>query len=612
MIHQQHQHAMNKSKPSKDHIKFWAVFVLQRLVKMEIFKLLGTIAVDNAQANRALDETASKAEGTGNKTSSAFEKIGSAARKVGTVVVTAGAALGGAWIAAIEGSRDYRAEMGLLDTAFKASGHSSNEAKNTYSALNAVLGDTEQAVEAAQHIALIADNEKEMNELTAIGTGVFATFGQSLPLEGLFEAVNHTASLGEVQGSLADALEWSGITVEDFNDQLAKCSNEEERQDLIMKTLKDTYSKAGQQYKETNKDVIEARKAQERLTDAFAELGRVGEPILTAIKNGVAKMVSAAVPKLESFIQKIKDAKKWLKDNKDTVDKWEAAIVGATASVGSFLLILKWGSIMSAAKTAILGVKTAVLLLNAAMKANIIGLIISLVIGLVAAFVTLWKKNEGFRDFWINLWNKIKSACSTAITGIKNKFNDLKDAAGKVKQWFENIRKAISDKIGDAKDAVKKAIDKIKGFFPLSIGKIFSNLKIPKISVSGGKAPFGIAGKGSLPSFKVKWNAEGGVLNKPTIFGQTGNTLLGGGEAGAEAIAPINVLQRYVRDAVRAENENIGTILIEQNQILMDFLKRIIPDGVYLDSGLMVGALTPAIDMQLADRYSHTQRGNVR
>lgn len=559
-----------------------------------------------------MDETGERAENAGQRTEGAFDKIGSAALGLGKFVATAGAALGGAWIAAIEGSREYRAEMGLLDSAFKASGHSSTEAKNTYSALNAVLGDTEQAVEAAQHIALIADNEKEMNTLTEIGTGVFATFGQSLPLEGLFEAINHTGSLGEVQGSLADALEWSGITVEDFNDKLAKCSNEEERQDLIMKTLKDTYGAASTQYKETNKDVMEARKAQERLTDAFSELGRVGEPILTAIKNGVAKMVSAAVPKLESFIQKIKDAKKWMKDNKDTVDKWEAAIVGATVSVGSFLLILKWSAIMSKAKTTLLGVRTAVLLLNAAMKANIIGLIVSLVIGLVAAFITLWKNNEGFRKFWINLWNKIKSACSTAVTGIKNKFNDLKDAVSKVKKWFEDIRKTISDKIGDAYDSVKKVVDKIKNFFPLKIGKIFSNLKIPKISVSGGKAPFGIAGKGKLPSFNVKWNAEGAVLTKPTIFGQVGNTLLGGGEAGKEAIAPIDVLQGYIREAVHADNEAVRKTLIEQTRLLIDFLARSMPHDVRLDSGAVVGALTPAIDVRLNDRWQHTQRGNVR
>lgn len=579
---------------------------------MEVFKLLGTIAVDNAQANQALDETASKAEGTSSKTSSAFESIGVAARKIGTAVVTAGAVLGGAWIAAIESTRQYRTAMGMLDTAFVTNGHSASTAKQTYSELNAVLGDSGQATEAAQHLAKLTNNEKDLNTWTDICTGVFATFGESLPIESLTESSNEVAKSGVLTGGLVDALVWAGISEEEFQAKLDACTSEQERQNLIMDTLNGTYAKASEQYKITNKDVMEANRANERLTDAFAELGRVGEPILTAIKNGVANMVSAAVPKLESFIQKIKDAKKWLKDNKDTVDKWEAAIVGATASVASFVLILKWGAIMKAAKTAILGVKTAVLLLNAAMKANIIGLIVSLVIGLVAAFVTLWKNNEGFRKFWINLWNKIKSACSTAIKGIKNKFNDLKDAVSKVKKWFEDIRKTISDKIDSAYDSVKKVVDKIKGFFPLKIGKIFSNLKIPKIYVSGGKAPFGIAGKGKLPSFNVKWNAEGGVLNKPTIFGQMGNTLLGGGEAGAEAIAPIDVLQRYVRNAVRAENENIGRIIIEQNRILMDFLRGVMPNGVYLDCGVMVGALTPAIDARMADRYANSLRGNVR
>lgn len=579
---------------------------------MDVFKLLGTIAIENDQALKALDDTSNKAGQTSNQFNDAFSKIGTVALGIGKAVVSAGAALGGAWIAAIEGTREYRAQMGLLDSAFQASGHSSTEAKNTYSELNAVLGDTEQAVEAAQHIALIADNEKEMNELVAIGTGVFANFGQSLPLEGLYEAINHTASLGEVQGSLADGLEWSGISVEDFNKKLEKCSNEEERQDLIMKTLKDTYGEAATQYRETNKDVMEAQKAQERLTDAMAELGRVGEPILTAVKNAIAGMVSAAVPKIESLIQKVKDAKKWMQDNKDTVDMWKAAIVGATVSIGSFLLILSWSKIMSAAKAAVLGVRSAILLLNLAMKANIIGLIVSLILGLVAAFITLWKNNENFRNFWINLWAKIKTVAGSAVGWIKGKFNDFKDMLSTVKNTFGKIKDTIADKIEGARTAVSNAIKKIKGFFPLSIGKIFSNLKIPKITVSGGKAPFGIAGKGKLPSFDIAWKAKGAVLDKPTIFGISGNTLLGGGEAGKEAVAPIETLQTYIKDAVKENDQPIVRALIEQFERLMDFLDRSMPSAVTLDSGALVGSLLPAVDTGLANRWEHTKRGNVR
>lgn len=577
---------------------------------MKLFQLLGTIAVENSDANRALDETGQKADGTRKQISDAFGKIGTAALGIGKAVLTAGVALGGAWIAAIEGSREYRAEMAKLDTAFVTNGHSSEVAKQTYSELNAVLGDSEQAVEASQHLAKLTDNEKDLQTWTNICTGVYATFGASLPIEGLTEAANETAKTGVLTGGLTDALNWAGISEEEFQKKLDACTNEQQRQDLIMNTLNGTYSKASEQYQKTNKDVMEARKAQERLTDAFAELGRIGEPILTAIKNKVADMAAVAIPKLEAFIQKVKDAKKWLQDNKKTVDIWKAAIVGTTAAVASFVLILKWGAIMSAAKTAITGVRTAVLLLNAAMRANIIGLIVSLVIGLVAAFVTLWKNNEGFRNFWIKMWDKIKSVGASAMSYIKGKFSDFKGALKTVQDVFGKIQKTITDKLNSARDAVSKAIGKIKGLFNFSWS--LPKLKIPKISVKGGKAPFGIGGKGSLPSFDIKWNAEGAVLTKPTIFGAVGNTLMGGGEAGAEAIAPIAVLQDYIRDAVASQNSGIERAVKEQGAALIRFLEQHMPSAVRLDSGALVGELTPAIDAGLSDRWQHTQRGNVR
>lgn len=579
---------------------------------MELFQLMGKIVVDANQAHKAIDDTSAKAEGAEKKTSSAFTAIGGAALTVGKAVVTAGAALGGAWIAAIEGTRDYRAQMGLLDSAFLKSGHSSTEAKNTYSALNAVLGDTEQAVEAAQHMALLADNEQELSTWTNIATGVYATFGASLPIEGLAEAANETAKTGVVTGSLADALNWAGISEDDFNKKLEACTTEQERQDLIMNTLNGTYSKASEQYKETNKDVMAARQAQEKLSDAMAELGRIGEPILTAIKDKVADMALAAIPHIENFVKKVKDLKKWIKDNENTIDAWVAVIIGATVSIGTFLLILKWGAIMSAATKAIKAVRSAILLFNAALLANPIALVVALIAGLVAAFVYLWNNNKSFRTFWIDLWKKIQSACGTAVDWIKDKFEGLKDAAGKVKTWFKDMGKTISDKMESAQKAVKKVVDKVKGFFPLKIGKIFSGLKIPKISVSGGKAPFGIAGKGSLPSFNVKWNAQGGILTQPTIFGRMGDTLLGGGEAGAEAIAPIDLLQGYIRAAVSVENEGIRATLIEQMGLLMTFLSRNMPKSVLLDTGAMVGELTPAIDAGLANRWNNTKRGNTR
>lgn len=575
---------------------------------VSIFKLAGEIAINADPANRAIDETTNKAKQASTETQSAFGKIGSAALTIGKGILTAGAALGGAWIAAIEGTREYRTHLAMLDTAFQQSGHSSTAARQTYSELNAVLGDSAQATEAAQQLALVADNEEELATLTNTLTGVYATFGEALPLEGLAEGINHSAKLGEVQGSLADALEWSGITVESFNDRLAACSTEQERQDLIVKTLNDTYAKAGTQYKETNKDVLAANKAQEKLTAAFAELGRVGEPILTAIKNGVAKLVSAAVPKLESFIQKVKDLKKWIKENENTVDAWVAVIIGATVSIGAFLLVLKWGAIMSAATKAIKGVRAAILLFNAALRANPIGLVVSLLAGLVAAFVYLWNNNKGFRQFWLDMWAKIKSATGTAVKWIKDKFGDFKSALKTVRDTFGKIKDTITDKIDDARSAVSKAIGKIKNLFNFSWS--LPKLKVPKITVNGGKAPYGIAGKGKMPSFDVKWNAEGAIFSKPTIF-NTAQGLQGVGESGAEAIAPIDKLMGYVQAAVRSEMQHVPN-----TQNVLELLTRILAAlekqpamQVRLDGGALVGELIPAIDGRLADRWNHSKRG---
>lgn len=583
---------------------------------MELFKLLGTIAIDTDKANEAIDETTKKAKDSEGKQSGAFKKIGGAAVAGAKVIAGAATAVGGAWLGAIEGTREYRVSMGKLETAFTTSGHSAETAHKTYSTLNSVLGDSDVAVEASNHLAKLVDNEKDMNTWTDICTGVFATFGDSLPIEGLTEAANETAKTGQLTGVLADALNWAGVNEDDFQKKLDSCSTEQERQKLITGTLNKVYKESADTYKKNNKELIQAEKANQKLKEAMALLGSVGEPILTAIKTKIAEMVTVGVLKLQSLITKIKDMIKWFKQNKSTVQIWAAGIIAATITVSGFVLVLKWSAIMSKAAKALKLVTVAVKALNVAMRANIIGLIVSLILGLVAAFIYLWKNNEGFRKFWLNMWAKIQSVAGTAIGWIKRKFGELKDSVAKVKANFEAIKKAITDKINGAKEAVAGFVNKVKGFFPLKIGKIFSSLKIPKISVSGGKAPFGIAGKGKLPSFNVKWNAEGGILSEPTIFGmnpKTG-TLLGGGEAGKEAIVPIDRLKAYIDESVNDRNKDLSESLEIQFSRLILFMQNYFPVSyqITLDSGILAGELAPGINSRLAEIYKNNKRGNTR
>ena len=461
---------------------------------MELFKLLGTIAINNDAAIEALDETSNEAQNTSAETESAFGKIGSVATKIAKGIAVAGVALGGAWLAAIESTREYREEMGKLDAAYQASGHSSAVAKQTYSDLNAVLGDSGQAVEAAQHLAKLTDNEKDLQTWTDICTGVYATFGESLPIEGLTEAANETAKTGILTGGLTDALNWAGISEEKFQEKLDSCSTEQERQKLIMDTLNKTYSEASEQYKKTNKDVMDANKAQEKLTDAYAELGRVGEPILTAIKDKVADMVAAAVPYLESFIQKVKDVSQWVKENRDTIDIWIAVILGAATAIGTFLLILNWGTIMTAAANAVKTVRTAILAMNTAMLANPVGLLVAVLAGLVVAFLYLWNNVEGFRKFWINAWELIKSAASKAGKAISKFFSDswsaIKKTWSAVTSYFKgiwsgitkiyaNVKSWFADRFRQAWNGIKNAWNSAKSYFSgiwSSVTKTFGNV----------------------------------------------------------------------------------------------------------------------------------------
>ena len=124
----------------------------------------------------------------------------------------------------------------------------------------------------------------------------------------------------------------------------------------------------------------------------------------------------------------------------------------------------------------------------------------------------------------------IRSTFSSVVGGIRST----------VSSAFNAIKSAMTHPIETAKSTIQGIMNKIKGIFPLHIGRIFSGLSLPHISVSGGKAPFGIGGKGSLPKFSVNWHAKGVVFDAPTLI-PTLNGIHGVGEAGPEAVSPVSV-----------------------------------------------------------------------
>lgn len=229
---------------------------------------------------------------------------------VGGLVAIATAAVGAVtgFLSLAESTRETRTQLGQLESAYTTAGHSAETARKTVESLTGVLGDQGQATEAAQQLAQLAKSEQELSDYTHILTGVYATFGESLKVEGLSESINHTIKLGEVNGNLADALEWSGITVDDFNAQLANCNTEEERSALIVSTLNGLYGEAADKYKEVNKDVIEAQEAQSKLNNALADLGAIAEPIMTTLKLIAVDLLTTITPFIELIGNGLKGA----------------------------------------------------------------------------------------------------------------------------------------------------------------------------------------------------------------------------------------------------------------------------------------------------------------
>lgn len=263
---------------------------------------LNNTKADMVKIQKEIDDTSEKLKKSKIDWESVGDTVGKVGKAIGAGVAAMGAAIGaaaGAFLGLAESTREARVNMGKLETGFTTAGHSAEDAKKTYTELYGVLGDDGQATEAAAHLAKLTKNEKELATWTDIATGVYATFGDSLPIENLTEAANETAKTGAITGGLADALNWAGVSEDEFQASLDKCSTEQERQALITKTLNGLYSDAAEKYREVNGDIIDAQKATASLNSAMAELGAIAEPIVTKLKQLAAELLQQITPFVE-------------------------------------------------------------------------------------------------------------------------------------------------------------------------------------------------------------------------------------------------------------------------------------------------------------------------
>jgi hypothetical protein len=218
---------------------------------------------------------------------------------------------------------------------------------------------------------------------------------------------------------------------------------------------------------------------------------------------------------------------------------------------------------------------------------------------------TIW---NAIKTTITNIINNVKTTVTNVFESIRKSIDDKLNAAKTtVTTIFTNIYDSIKEKIENAAKIVKDTIERIKGFFKFEWS--LPHLKLPHVWISGG---FSLMPP-SVPSFGVDWYAKGGIMTDPTVFGynpKTGNLQVGG-EAGDEAVAPIDVLLGYIRTAVGEQNAGLLEAIDRLIEMLAEYLPLLLgkDSQLVLDTGVLVGHTAHAMNEELGDIYDRNGRG---
>lgn len=265
-----------------------------------------------------------------------------------------------------ESTQEYRENMSKLYTATSAAGMDADYITQAYSQLYGVLGDETATTTTISNFEKLGVSMQDMDSLLDSATGIWAVYGDSIPLDGLAESVNETAKVGQITGTMADAINWAsasndtwtnalsgnasalsafqsgvsqGMSAEDaFNEALAACGDEQERQQLIISTLNGLYADSAETYRENNASIIDAREATVNYQDAVAGVGAAMEPLQTTMTNFKTNLISGVSPALQELSDAFMDVITGADGAEEGIASAVTGLVDTVSSMASDLL----------------------------------------------------------------------------------------------------------------------------------------------------------------------------------------------------------------------------------------------------------------------------------
>lgn len=284
------------------------------------------------EARKSADKTADSIDEFGREVKDAGDDLGDVGVGLGDFmgklddlsgVLAGGAVVGGvkaltdAILGVEESTREYRQIMGTLETSSAAAGYTAEQTAEAYQRLYGVLGDTQTAATTVANLQAIGLSQEDLMVIIDQATGAWATYGDSIPIDGLSESINETIQAGQVTGVFADVLNWAGTSEDDFNEKLAAASTKAERQNIVMQELaRQGLDETGRAWRENNQDIVSMNEAQSELEEAMGRMGELLAPL-------AADLVSFGADALGFVIDKVKAAVDWFQKLNEKLNKSE-------------------------------------------------------------------------------------------------------------------------------------------------------------------------------------------------------------------------------------------------------------------------------------------------
>lgn len=493
-------------------------------------------------------------------------------------------------------TQEYRKIMGTLETSSSQAGYTADETAAAYAELYKVLGDDQTTATTVANLQALNLSQSDLMQMVSLVTGAWATYGDSIPIDGLAESVNETIRSGTVTGTFADVLNWGAkegetfgvmlkenteanqewndavneaVTAEDyFNLALQDASSQQERANLVAQAMANQgLAETSEAWLQNNEDIVAANESQNQFMENAALLSERVSPAISAVKDGANQLFETLLQlsegvdfeqvaeNINQFFTILESAILFLADNQEVV-------VSALAAIAAGLAAVKIQSFVTALMSVITGVQTATAAFPALAGAitlltNPVFLVTTAVVALVALIATSGDEIQAklqeldnflqgiFATDWTETFGFLGEYLNAFFANVKNIWDSIKSIfdgvidfirgvfTGDWERAWKGITEIFSGIVSGWVAILKAPVNGIIGLFNGLVGAI--NSLIDGINSLSFTNPF----NGETVGFNfnhfgtIPYLAKGGIVQSGSaIVGEAGPELLTVGPGG--------------------------------------------------------------------------------